>query len=273
MNRKIKAVAIDLDGTWLDGQSRISQRTLQTVQKVVDNGYCVIPTTGRSYRNTAKVLEAYQGLAYFVNANGTTVTDARAGRLLFSHPMPRQIARRVYELAGEYTCFVELYIGMDAYVDRARMHYLYESGVPASYCDQLLCTNQVVEDLDVLLDEEICKFHIMCRTLEEKERLMHQLGQISDISVAASFPKNIEVVYQDWSKAKGLQKAAEALGFSREELLAVGDSDNDYEMLSWAGVSVAMGNAGDRVKAAADYVSTSNDEDGLAKALEECLGL
>ena len=87
------------------------------------------------------------------------------------------------------------------------------------------------------------------------------------------FNLNIELVNGLWGKAGGLQKLAEHLGLSAENIMAIGDSNNDLDMLRWAGTSVVMGNAPDRVKELADYVTAENDQDGVAKALEEILNI
>lgn len=274
MKETIKGIAIDLDGTWLRSDCNITERTYEAVQKAIDAGYAVIPTTGRCYRNSASVLKKYRGLRYFINANGTVLTDAKEEKVLFSHAMPYRMAKEIYERTKEHSCYVEIYEGMDAYVDVRGRDFLYASGMEKDYCDQLMSTNVVEENLAAFMEDEnrkVCKFHIMCVSVEEKKILMEKIAQVEHAYPISTFDKNIEVVFGHHSKADGLRRACELLGMKQSEIMAVGDSDNDYEMISWAGLGVAMGNGNNRVRQAADYVSLTNDEDGLAEALYHCL--
>ena len=276
MDQKIKAIAIDLDGTWLREDCTISRDTFQTVQKAIDLGYVVIPTTGRSYRNARHVLEQYRGLRYFINANGTVCTDSSREEVVFSHAMPWKMAKEIYELTNGYSCFVEIYEGMDAYVDSRGIDFLYASGMPEEYCRQLLSTNVVEQSLENYIKDpgrNINKFHIVCGSVEDRNRLRAQIGQVDMAYPISTFEQNIEVVLGHHSKADGLKQACAVLGLERENIMAIGDSNNDYDMVAWAGLGVAMGNANARVKEAADFVSTSNQEDGVAYAIRECLGI
>lgn len=276
MEQKIKAIAIDLDGTWLKEDCTISAETDRAVQKAIDLGYLVIPTTGRSYRNARHVLRHYRGLRYFINANGTACTDSSREELLFSVAMPAAMAGAVYACTDGFPCFVELYEGMDAYVDRKGASFLYESGMPEDYCRQLLSTSVMQESLAAYLreaDREVCKFHIVCGSVEDRIRLQEKIAEVKDAHPISTFPQNIEVVLGHHSKADGLQKACSMLGIGREQVMAIGDSSNDYQMIAWAGLGVAMGNADEQVKEAASFVSTSNEEDGVAYALRKCLGI
>lgn len=276
MKGNIKGIAIDMDGTWLRSDCSISGKTKEAVQRAIDAGFVVIPTTGRSYRNASQVLKDYRGLRYYINANGTTFTDGEEGKLLFSQAMPYTMAKEIYDLTNQYSCFVEIYEGMDAYVDGFGRDFLYCTGLPRDYCDQLLSTNCMLESLDAYMGEEsrqVCKYHIVCANTDEMNQLKRRIAQVEGAYPISTFSQNIEVVYRHHSKADGLKEACAHLGLLQEEIMAIGDSDNDYDMIAWAGFGVAMGNGNSRVKGAADYVSASNDEDGVARALKECLGI
>ncbi|MGI6069064.1 MAG: Cof-type HAD-IIB family hydrolase [Blautia sp.] len=276
MKADIKAIAIDMDGTWLRSDCSISEETKEAVQRAADAGYLVIPTTGRSFRNASTVLKDYRGLRYYINANGTTFTDGKEGKLLFSRSMPYAMAKEIYDLTNQYSCFVEIYEGMDAYVDPFGREFLYSTGLGRDYCDQLLSTNCTLKSLDDFMEEEgrqVCKYHIVCANSDQKNQLKRRIAQVEGAYPISTFSQNIEVVYGHHSKADGLRAACEHLGLRQEEIMAIGDSDNDYDMIAWAGLGVAMGNGNDRVKSAADYISSSNDEDGVARALKECLGI
>lgn len=269
-----KLIAIDLDGTWLCPDSSISEKNKAVVQKAIDAGCLVVPTTGRSYRNAREVLKGYQGLRYFINANGSTVADADGEKIIHQEAIPFAVSSEIYRLCAQYENFIELYEGLDAYVDKYGKQYIYQAGLAGSYCDQLLATNVVMDSLDDFMENsrrEITKFHIVCTNVDRKRQLEQRIGKLPGVYPVSTFPQNIEIVNGHWSKKDGLEKLAGYLGISREEVMAIGDSDNDIEMLSWAGCGVCMKNGNANAKAAADYVTASNSEDGVACALEKFL--
>lgn len=272
----IKLIAIDMDGTWLRGDCSISQKTKETIQRAIEAGYCVVPTTGRSFRNSVNVLQDCEGLRYFINANGSTVTDALEEQVIYTEAMPYETAREIYDLSNQYESFLEIYEELDAHVDKYGREFLLRAGLSGDYVEQLLSTNVEHDCLDDFMEStqrRICKFHIVCSSADIASQLKRKISQIPDIYPLSVFPLNIEVVNGTWSKASGLKKLTEHLGLTSSEVMAIGDSDNDYDMICWAGTSVAMGNGNKKVKEAADYIVSSNDEDGVAEALEKYLKL
>ncbi|MCI8814994.1 MAG: HAD family phosphatase [Lachnospiraceae bacterium] len=266
----IKLIAIDMDGTLLRGDSSISPRTREVIQSVIDAGYYVAPATGRSYRNAAHVLREFEGIAYYVNANGAIAVQAQGEKVIHTQVIPYQTVREICDLAGQYELFVELYEGLDAYVDKYGVKYLYQAGLMKSYCDQLLSTDIELDSLDSFVEDparQIGKIHIVCMNVDQKFQLKRQIDALEGVNPVSVIPINLEIVQGAWSKADGLNKLTEYLHLKPENVLAIGDSDNDLDMLKWAGASVAMGNGNQHVKEVADYVTSSNEEDGVAKAL------
>ncbi len=266
----IRLIAVDMDGTLLRGDSGISPRTRQVVQSVIDAGYYVVPTTGRSYRNAVYVLREFAGISYYVNANGAIAVQAQGEKVIHTQSIPYQTAREICDLAGQYELFVELYEGLDAYVDQFGVKYLYRAGLMKSYCDQLLSTDIELDSLDSFVEDpgrKIGKIHIVCMNVDQKFRLKRQIDALRGVNPVSVIPINLEIVQGSWSKADGLDRLVRYLGLKPENVLAIGDSDNDLEMLKWAGASVAMGNGNQHVKEVADYVTSGNEDDGVAEAL------
>lgn len=272
MERKL--IAIDLDGTLLREDCTISERNRQGILKALEQGHLVVPSTGRSYRNSRFVLKDFPVLPYYINANGTTVTLGEGEKLLFSHTIPLETGRSIYRMVREYPTFIELYHGQDAYDSPQGCEYMAQSGCMESYRIQLLKTNIHRENLDdfVLKEENlISKFHIMCVSLEDKKELMERLAKIPGVYPISTASHNIEIADAYWSKRDALEWLCEQTGFLVEQVIAIGDSENDYEGICWAGTGVAMENASDRVRKAADFVTRSNEQDGVFWALEELL--
>lgn len=270
----IKLIAIDMDGTWLKNDCSISERNKAAIEAAVDKGYLVVPCTGRSFRNSKVVLQEFNNLKYFINANGSTVTDADSEELVYAETMPYETARAVYDMVNQYESFAEIYEGLDAHVDAYGREFLLRAGLSSSYVNQLLSTNIEHACLDDFMDDperKVCKFHIVCSSADLKNQLYRKMKTLEHVYPVSVFSLNLEIVNGKWSKAHGLQKLTEYLGLKQEEVMAIGDSDNDLDMLNWAGTSVGMGNANKHVKEVVDYVTLSNEEDGVAHALEKYL--
>ncbi len=271
----IKLIAIDLDGTLLDDDCLFQEENRKWIRRAMKAGYLVVPTTGRSYQNARyEIFKDFDELPYYINANGTVVTDARTEKVLYTASFPRETARKIYRLCREYRTYIEPYAGRYAYMEQEGIDHLYRSGLSISYCRQLMRTNILCDDMEKMIMEgkyPVSKFHIVCESSQEKERLKERIASIPGLYPISVVAQNIEVVYEKKSKRDGLAFLSEFLGLTRENVMAIGDSSNDMEMLEWAGCSVAMENSAPKVRQAAKYVTDTNNNDGVAKALQRFL--
>lgn len=273
----IRLVAIDMDGTFLDDTCSVPLRNMEAVKKAIEKGVMIVPTTGRSYWNTKQtVFNGVEGIPYYITANGSVIVDAQKETIVYSKTMAEESATAAYQLAKKYSTYIEVYAGIHAYMDDAGVENLYRSGVDTSYCNQLIGTNIRKDNLDSIILEEklpISKYHIVCINVEEKVKLKEEIAALENMNPISVFSKNIELVSGTWSKREGLEKLTAKLGINKEQVLVIGDSNNDYEMMEWADHAVAMGNAIERIKEAASYITSTNNEAGVAQALEKYLDI
>ena len=273
----IKLVAIDMDGTFLDSNCRVPKRNLEAIQKAMAKGVIIVPATGRCYRNTKKAaFEGVEGISYYITANGAVVVDAAKEEVIFEKAIPAKAAKEVYEIAKRYPAFIEIYTGLDVYVDEKGINHLFSGQVMKSYCEQIIETATRVKDLSAIVGDSnilVSKYHILSQNVEENVKLRDEIAAIEGLNPISVIPQNIELVEGVWSKKDGLQKVMEICGVSKDEVLVIGDSNNDYDAMEWATHAVAMGNATDRVKAVASDITGTNDEAGVAQTLEKYLGL
>lgn len=274
MRNDIKLIAIDLDGTLLREDCTISARTKEVLEEAGRQGYLVVPATGRSYRNTRFVMKDFHGISYYINGNGSVISRGDTGEILYFHEMDIENVKRICELAQKYDTYIELYAGQDAYTDEKGSQVIRRCGLLEEYCQQLLDTNLFADNFGKFLSTEgvrVGKIHILASDMEEKEKLFKEIDAIPGVHPISVISNNIEVVHGKWSKWNAVLKLAEMTGVSQQEIMAIGDSNNDYEMLLNAGYSVAMGNACQRVKEISSTVTDTNENDGVAKAVEELL--
>lgn len=259
----IGLVALDLDGTLLDPQNRITPRTAAAVAAVAARGVRVAIVTGRMYVSAVPYAEQLRLAEHPLAAyNGGLVKEYPSGRLVSHSPVPLDAARVVLELCQARGYYVQGYWNDTCYVERITERterYCRNAGVEAVAVGPLL--DYMREAPTKLLifepEERIAGIEAEVRAL---------LGD--SVNTAASFPYFLEITHRDATKGKALAVLAAHYGFGPEQVLAVGDAMNDLSMFRWAGQAGAMAHARDEVKAAATYVATAPPGDGVAEVLE-----
>lgn len=266
-----KLITIDLDGTLLKNDCTISARTrnaIITCMQTTDTIF--VPCTGRSYQNSRFVLKDFPVFPYYINANGTTLVEGWSEKLIYADTIPLEIGCQIYSIAKKYHTFIEIYHGLTAYDSAQGRENLFHSACDKEYISQLLHTNVHLDNMDPFVLEEknaISKFHIVCTIPDEKEELKAKLAKLPDVFPISTTDFNIEICSRGWSKREGLKKLCQSLNLKPADVAALGDSENDLEMLEWAGTGIAMGNACEKVRKIAQYITTSNEEDGIIHAL------
>lgn len=260
-----RLVATDLDGTLLRSDATVSARSRAALAAAAGMGVAHIVVTGRAVPWTRHVLEdlGYTGLA--VCGQGAQVYDAGAGRLLTSVTLDRQVgALALAKIEAEVGT-----LAVAASRDGLTGEVLVGPGY--SYNPELPVLR--IDGADELWAEPINKLYIQHPRLHDDE-LAQVAADIAGGMVTAimSGAGIVELLPLGLTKARGLSLAARRLGVTAAETIAFGDMPNDLPMLAWAGHGVAMGNAHPEVRAAADEVTASNDEDGIVHVLERLFG-
>ena len=261
-----KLVALDLDGTLLTSQGVITERTACALQKLRAKGVRVVLCTGRPPRHT-ELLAAELGLSGLVIAyNGAAVLNFTTGETTYRHQMPRALALQVIRTLRDR--HPEVMLGLEThhgwYLDTS----LFELRRPVLEARGLAFPTAHGKSEDFVRDAVI-KLLVRHPTLGATE-LAEALG---DLPVYATWSSRglLEVMAERTNKQEALAYLCEQFDITPAEVATFGDQNNDKEMLAWAGVGVAVANAADEAKAAADFVTASNDEDGVALVLERWL--
>ena len=264
MNPPIRLVALDLDGTLLRSDKTISARTLQTIQAAREQGVIVAIATGRMY-STARSYGKLLGLGDMpmVLYAGGLIQTVESGKKLYEKAISVEDAKAVLAIAKEKGWQMQTYIDdvlrtavsdhwIQEYERKTRAHAVIcgdDAYQPQGSCNKILSRST---------HEEL---------LQRKAYIDQQLP--GKLQVLFSEDTYLEIMPTGVNKGTGLQRLADLYGVSIEETMAVGDSQNDIDMLKVAGVSVTMENAHDEIKKVADHVTASNDEDGVAQAIEK----
>jgi Cof subfamily protein (haloacid dehalogenase superfamily) len=268
---EIQLVALDMDGTTLRNNHRPSEYTVSAIKRVLEKGVSVVPATGRMQALLPREIIEIEGINYAITSNGAAVVDVRTGERIKTEHVPKEYVAFMLEVLAPHDIFFELYSGGDAYASRKGMTYLQErSGVKESIIDEFFTDRTiVVDDIHTIAEKGIEKVNMPFLSMDVRGQLLeHLLPLEGKVTMTSSDFNNIEVSALGASKGHALEWVAAKLGISPSQVMAVGDNYNDLAMLGFAGVSVAMGNAEQAVREAADFVTHTNEEDGVAAVLE-----
>lgn len=261
----IKLVAIDLDDTLLDSGLKIADNCLQAISQVQQKGILVTLATGRMYPSALPYARQLQVDVPLITYQGALVKNSLSKEILYFHPLPAQPATEIihfFRQAGvHYHSYLEDQICMESLTPEGR-YYESISGIKPVLVNDLLniCSSgKAMKIMGITKDEKLL------RNMEQE--LKDRYG--NSLNITRSKPFFLEVMAREANKADALRVVAAHYQIERNQVMAIGDSYNDIEMIAWAGVGVAMGNAWEAVKAAADFVTCSNDEEGVAEALRK----
>lgn len=263
-------IALDLDGTLLTDEKTISLKTKDTLKKAREEGHIVMIATGRPFRSSEMYYKELELNTPIVNFNGAFMhhpTDHTWGT--FHCPMDIKVAKDIIEACRSF----HFYNIVAEVMDDVYFHYhdeklldIFSLGNPKITTGDLSdFLNDSPTSLLIHTDEEELKKIRQHLTDVHAEVIEHR-------SWAAPFHV-IEIIKSGLNKAIGLKKAAEFYQIPRERIIAFGDEDNDLEMLEFAGLGIAMGNATEEVKEIANATTRTNMEDGVAVYLENALHL
>ncbi|WP_028049622.1 HAD family hydrolase [Cellulomonas sp. URHD0024] len=259
-------VATDLDGTLLRSDGTVGARTRAALDGLAARGGQHVVVTGRSVAWTRPVLTAlgYTGLA--VCGQGGQVYDAGARRELTSYSLDRDVARQALAAIEARTGPLALA------ADEEGLEGAVLAG-PGYRPDPLDGLPVVPTDVNGLWATPVRKFYVQHPRFDEN-RLHEIASRLAGhlVSIAIAGPGEIEILPLGLSKATGIAHVADLLGRSGADCIAFGDMPNDASLLAWAGYAVAMGNAHPDIKALADEVAPSNDDEGVAAVLERIVG-
>lgn len=263
----IKLVAIDLDDTLLRDDLTISQFSRDTLQQVQEAGVTVTLATGRMLPSARPYAEQLGFDVPLITYQGALVKNVFSGEVLYNCPLSQEVASMVIQYGRRRKVHVNLYVEDKLFVERvteAGEHYERLAGVPFTRVDDLeeLLENDLPYKM-LLIDDE----QVIDQELEELQGVLSEAGL--EAYLTKSKPTYLEVNHPRATKGTALQKLAEWMGISREQVVAFGDSYNDLKMLEYAGYGFAVANAYPEVCARARYTTASNNEDGVALALQE----
>ena len=274
---EIRLIAMDLDQTALNREGRLSEHTQRVLEELLERGIQVVPASGRPLAAFPEDVMALKGLQYAIASNGTAIYHLPSNACLARFSLDPQIALDVLELTKGLPVAYEFYIHGKAWASRDYVEHPERYGAFGKTVAYIRATRSPFADAGEFLKR--CGRDLDCMDVvaaEEslKRRLMEIISRrCRGVYVTTSDSRLIEISNERAGKHRALACLAAYLRIGAEGIAAFGDADNDAEMLKSAGVGIAMGNATPACREAADYVTRSHEEDGVAWGIREILGL
>ncbi|MCL4520555.1 MAG: Cof-type HAD-IIB family hydrolase [Firmicutes bacterium] len=260
----IRLVALDLDGTSLRHGGVISPGLEEAVARAQSEGIRVILATGRMAQS-ADVFRRALGIlpGPMISYNGAEVVSMPENAVWVRHPVDEKAARALVTLALSQNILVQVYVADELWVSRDAERvrdYVKNNHVPVSVRDQEALLDWPEPPVKILLQAEP---EVVDRFRPVAER--HMAGH--PVRLFKSQLDYLEMVGEQVGKGRALAEVADRLQLSANQVMAIGDNENDMDMLAWAGLGIAMGQSHDDIKAVSDFVTASVDEGGAAEAM------
>lgn len=263
-----KLIALDMDGTLLNSEKQITDRTKKTLAQARAKGVKIVLASGRplaGLQPPLKELDLIHENEYVLSFNGALIVDAKTGEAVSKCILQGTDYKDLFKLSQELGVHCQAFSTKHGLVTNETSQYTeYEASI------NKLDINIINPLTDITDEDDIIKIMF----IDPPEILDKAIANLPDwvkerYNVFKSAPFFLEITNKGVDKGVGLLQLADYLNIKQSETMACGDQGNDYTMIKAAGLGVAMENGIDKVKAIADYVTDTNDNDGVAKAIEK----
>ena len=260
---KYKLMAVDVDGTLLDSSGNLTEETIKAIKLGVSKGLIFTICTGRPIQGVEYLNRKLDLDLPFITYNGAMVVMGKSKEILYERRLSSKDAKDIIELGKKYGTTIIIW------VDNKLFAFELNERVN-QYKEKAKVEPILVDDVDELIKNGVTKI-LWYDDAEKLEKYQSEVGNhlSNGVNYHTSLPIYLEFVDKSASKAIAMEKLGEHYGISQSEMIAVGDGFNDISMIKYAGLGVAMANSKDAVKELADYITLSNDEDGVAHVIYE----
>ena len=267
---KYKMVVSDLDATLLRTNKTISEENIDAIRRACKKGVIFVIATGRILRS-ASVYADILGINSPVAAcNGAVLVDSNKNILLDEYLSFDQI-KSIAEIAEKYGQYYHFYDKSNIYTrfDTTRFDKYYNSG--ANQSSENVSLKKIYKDVTELNDGDLQLYKALFISLDNDvlKKVEKDFNHFTNLSITSSSRNNVEVNKRGVSKGNAIKMLAESYGINRDEIIAIGDNRNDQSMIEYAGLGVAVDNASEDTKSIADIVTVSNEDNAIAKIIEE----
>ena len=277
MPDEIRILALDLDGTLLDSEKRLSEVNREALAAAAAKGLLVVPTTGRFFGMMPPAVRDLPFVRYAITVNGAQVYDRETDTAIVREELPLAQALEIMRYLDSFDVIYDCYQDNWGRMTQAMQEKAEEYAQCPHYVKMIREFRKPYTDLKKYLRGRNCdvqKIMLFARDPAVRDQIASELPtHFDNLAISTSTFNNLEINTASAHKGRALERFAEHFGWTLANCMSFGDGLNDLSMVRMAGIGVAMANAAPEVLSAADYVTLSNDADGVAAALRHFLVL
>lgn len=269
---KYRLIAMDMDGTLLNSQKEITSYTKDVLKKAVESGVVLAVCTGRLFASADYFADLLGTDVPVIASNGAYIKDRRTDKVIFEKKLGDDRIREITDIVKSYGFSVNYYTTSHVISENITPATINYSRWNESMPEEKRIAVHIVKGLDNIMEcykDKIIKMVVNAKNLQELEELRSIIKERFDVAVVSSWSNNIEIMAPEVSKGNAVKILAASYGIDKSQVICFGDNENDISMIEYAKLGIAMGNATEALKAAADYITDTNDNDGVAKAIEK----
>lgn len=266
-----KLIALDLDGTLLNSDKHLSAENADALQLAADSGAQIVPTTGRFFGGMPQVIRELPYLRYAITVNGAQVQDIRTGRSIYRAEIPLPRAPAIMEYLDTLPVIYDCYCGNWGWMARTMQEKAAEYISNPHSLKMVLDLRTPVDDLKEYLftrGDDVQKIQLFIKDTSQHPAIMTEIEQrFPDTVASTSLSNNIEINDSSANKGDAVRALAAYLDIDMQQTVSFGDGSNDLSMIRACGLGVAMANACPAVLEAANRITASCDENGVAAVI------
>lgn len=270
-NRKIKLLSLDLDGTTLKNDNKLSPKVKTAIETAIKNGIEVVAASGRPFGSMHKDILEIDGLNYVISSNGAVICD-RSGKIFHTSLLKEKDVLSLLKITEPYDLIFETFINGLTYTDCRYADEPMKYGCSEAYVDYVKASHGHIEDMRKFIFKNrrrLDSIEYVCndKNLREKVRGLIEKSRHS-MYITSSSEHFVEFMDKSATKACALSWVCNNIGLKMTNVAACGNADNDVDMISVAGLGAAVKNASSLCIKNADIVVDSNDNDGVAELID-----
>ncbi|KOF57341.1 MULTISPECIES: Cof-type HAD-IIB family hydrolase [Clostridium] len=276
---KYKLLCLDMDGTVLSDEKKVSEENLKAIKAAHKLGTKIAICTGRLFANARVYADIFGIKAPIIASNGAYIRDKDSNDVIYKCVLGKEKARKLYSIVEKYGFLIffnecNCVISGKKFDNDKNIYVKMNKELPEDRRVRLLYAENMLEVIDKEGDEIlkcICidKESLKNNNYEKLNAARKEIERLGGFEIASSFRDNFEVMKSGVSKGNAVKVLADFYGIKQEEVMCIGDNENDLSMIEYAGMGVAMGNAEEIVKKSANYITDTNNNSGVAKAINE----
>ncbi|MCH4889117.1 HAD family hydrolase [Acidaminobacter sp. JC074] len=268
-----KMIACDLDGTLLDSNHEITDDNRQIIDKLKEKDIPFVIATGRIYPSAAEFSKDLNLSTPIIACNGAVIKDPVEDKILFDYPVPTESMLELVRICKKHDIYFHIYTIDTVYAERNERLILKYNEWKKKDPMRSLVKTAVVEDIVPIIEANIVYKLGIYVDEEGAQEAYEEMVKVPGITSCFSLTTLVDIFNEEASKGIAVQALIDMYGLNKDQVMALGDNENDISMLKHAGLGIAMKDARDHVKSAADEVTESNDDSGVAVAIKKHLAI